>query len=448
MVWEVDARMARRKKNAKYDVFSENIKVIRHMFRALTAITAMLVFLSWQTFLSANAGERAEVVADTTASISVFREQFRRLQGELQRHRALADAGGWPGLPDGPTIRPDAKDPRLTVLARRLAMSGDLSDDDTPVSTSQYNETLQEAVRRFQTRHSLEVDGLVGRATLQALNVPIEQRIDQIRVNLERARRLSDSLSDNLVLVNIAAFRAYVVRGGRIVWTAKVIVGEKEDKTPEFGSTLKRVVFNPTWTVPHSIAREEMLPQIKEDSDFFDKGKYQLLDSDGNRVDPSGVDWSAIRFGTFPFTLVQRPGPANQLGRIKFVFPNEYSICMHDTPAKALFTRAARAFSHGCIRVDEPLGLAEVLLGSEGWTREQVDSEIESGKTRTVNLAEPLPVLVAYWTAEVDDLGVIHFYDDIYGRDATILKSLNRSRTLSKKNQYKSSYALYINRRA
>jgi murein L,D-transpeptidase YcbB/YkuD len=444
----VDARKAaRRKKNAKYDVFSENIKVICQMFRVLTAIATMLVLLSWQTSLSANAGERAAVVADTTASISVFREQFRRLQGELQRHRVLADAGGWPRLPDGPTIRPDAKDPRLTVLARRLAISGDLSDNDTSVSTSEYNETLQEAVRRFQTRHGLEVDGLVGRATLQALNVPIEQRIDQIRVNLERARRLSDSPSDDLVLVNIAAFRAYVVRGGRIVWTAKVIVGEIADKTPEFGSTLKRVVFNPTWTVPHNIARKEMLPLIKENSDFFDKGKYQLLDSDGNRVDPSGVDWSAIRFGTFPFTLVQRPGPANQMGRIKFVFPNEYSICMHDTPAKALFTRAARAFSHGCIRVDEPLGLAAVLLDSEGWTREQIHSEIESGKTRAVNLAEPLPVLVAYWTVEVDDLGVIHFYDDIYGRDATILKSLDRNRTLSKKSQHKSSYALYINRR-
>jgi murein L,D-transpeptidase YcbB/YkuD len=390
------------------------------------AIAATLIFVPWQASLSANTDEREEVASDAVASISVFRAQSQRLQGELQRHRAVAPANGWPRVPDGPTIRADAEDPRLATLARRLAASGDLSGDSTSVSTSEYNETLQDAVRRFQERHGLEADGLVGRATLRALNVPIEQRIDQIRVNLERARRLSDNRSDDLILVNIAAFKAYVIRGGKIVWTTKVIVGEKEDETPEFRSTLKHVVFNPTWTVPHSIARDEMLPKIKEDPDYFDKGKYQLFDRDGNEVDPANVEWGAISIGSFPFTLVQQPGPANQLGQIKFMLPNEYSVCMHDTPAKALFAKTARAFSHGCIRVDEPLGFAEVLLGSEGWTREQIDSQVASEETRTVDLAEPLPVLVLYWTAEVDDLGVIHFYDDIYERDATLLKSLGR----------------------
>ncbi|MCP4299037.1 MAG: L,D-transpeptidase family protein [Gammaproteobacteria bacterium] len=398
------------------------------MFRILTVIGASLIVLPWHASLSANTDEREEVVGDAIASISVFRAQVQGLQGELQRHRALADAGGWPKVPDGPTIRPDTEDPRVATLARRLAISGDLPDGDTAVSTSDYTETLQNAVRRFQMRHGLEADGLVGRATLRALNVSIEQRIDQIRVNRERVRRLSDSQSDDLVLVNIAAFKAYVIRSGKIVWLTKVIVGEKDDETPEFRSTLKQIVFNPTWTVPRSIAGEEMLPKIKEDPGFFDKGKYQLLDRDGNRIDPSGVEWSAYDIRNFPFTLVQQPGPANQLGQIKFMFPNEYSVCMHDTPAKALFARAARAFSHGCIRVDEPLGFAEVILGSEGWTREQIDSQIESEETTTVDLTEPLPVFVVYWTAEVDDVGVIHFYDDIYGRDATLLRALNRRR--------------------
>ncbi len=398
------------------------------MFRILTVIAASLIVLPWHASLSANTDEREEVVGDAIASISVFRAQVQGLQGELQRHRALADAGGWPKVPDGPTIRPDTEDPRVATLARRLAISGDLPDGDTAVSTSDYTETLQNAVRRFQVRHGLEADGLVGRATLRALNVSIEQRIDQIRVNRERVRRLSDSQSDELVLVNIAAFKAYVIRSGKIVWLTKVIVGEKDDETPEFRSTLKQIVFNPTWTVPRSIAGEEMLPKIKEDPGFFDKGKYQLLDRDGNRIDPSGVEWSAYDIRNFPFTLVQQPGPANQLGQIKFMFPNEYSVCMHDTPAKALFARAARAFSHGCIRVDEPLGFAEVILGSEGWTREQIDSQIESEETTTVDLTEPLPVFVVYWTAEVDDVGVIHFYDDIYERDATLLRALNRRR--------------------
>jgi len=396
------------------------------MFRVLTAITAGLVFLPWQASLWADSHERQEVVNAAIKPVTALYSQVQRLQKELQQHRALADAGGWPTVPDGPTIRPDAEDSRLVELAGRLAVSGDLPNEDASISTSDYNEILQGAVRRFQARHGLEVDGLVGRKTLRALNVPVEERIDQIRVNLERARRLSDNRSDDFVLVNIAAFKAYLIRGGEKVWTTKVIVGEKGDETPEFRATLVNVVFNPTWTVPFSIASEEMLPKIKQDPSFFEKGGYLLFEPGGNEVDPASVDWSAIGEASFPFTLVQQPGHANQLGRIKFMFPNDYSVCMHDTPAKALFDKAVRAFSHGCIRVDAPDSFAEVLLSAEGWTREQIDSELESDETRTVNLAEPLPILVSYWTAEVDDLGGVHFYDDIYARDAAILKALDQ----------------------
>jgi len=295
-----------------------------------------------------------------------------------------------------------------------------------PVSTSAYNETLQSAVRRFQARHGLEVDGLVGRATLRSLNVSVQQRIDQIRVNLERLRWDLDTESHDLILMNIPAFKAYVIRDGDIAWTTNVIVGDPENKTPVFNSTLKSVVFNPTWTVPHSIASKELLPKIRQDPSFLRRGNYELFDRAGNRVDSSSVDWSAVKRKTFPFTLVQQPGPANQLGQIKFMIPNDYSVCMHDTPEKSLFASAARAFSHGCIRVEEPLGLAEVLLGSENWTREQVDSQLESNETRTVVLAEPLPVHVVYWTAEVDAQGIMHFYDDIYEWDATVLERLDR----------------------
>lgn len=396
------------------------------MFRALLAIVASAIILSWQPMVWADTNEREAVVSDDLVSISDFRSQSQRLRTELERHRALADAGGWPKVPHGPTIHPNAADSRLETLVRRLVISGDLPDQDAFYSTADYNETLQVAVRRFQKRHGLDVDALVGRATLRALNVSVEMRIDQIRANLERAHRLLDYQNDDHVLVNIAAFKAYVIRSGKIVWTTKVIVGEEENKTPEFQSMLKHVVFNPTWTVPHSIASEELLLKIKEDPGFFDKGKYQLFDRDGNQIDPSSVDWSAIGVGTFPFTLVQQPGPANQLGQIKFMFPNEYSVCMHDTPAKSLFVKAARAFSHGCIRVDEPLGFAAVILADEGWTSEQIDAQIESEETRTVVLSEALPVLVSYWTAEVDDLGTIYFYDDIYERDAALLKILER----------------------
>lgn len=368
----------------------------------------------------------ADTVADATWSAAVQDPGYQRLKAALQLHRVLAAAGGWPEVPSGPTIRPASDDPRLATLARRLSISGDLVDDQAWVESSGYDTVLQTAVSRFQARHGLEVDALVGPATLRALNVSVEQRINQIRLNLERARWRIYAGTEDFILVNIAGFKAYVVRDGKIVWTSKVIVGDTEHKTPVFSAALEYVVVNPAWTVPYKIATEELLPDIKQDPDFFTKGNYQLLDVDGGVVDPMSVDWSSIRVGNFPFTLVQQPCSANQLGRIKFIFPNEYSVYMHDTPGKALFTKSKRAFSHGCIRVEAPLGLAEVVLDGEGWTREQIESQIGSGETRTVNLSEPLPVFISYWTAEVNDQGLINFYDDIYQRDATVLESLDR----------------------
>lgn len=369
----------------------------------------------------------ATSVPAALASLVPRGPHYHRLQSQLQRHRVLAEAGGWPDVPDGPSLSPGARDPRLSALALRLAKSGDLSEHDASIPWPVYDEALQGAVRRFQRRHGLEVDAVVGPATLSALNVPIEARIEQIRLNLERARWVFDGpQGDDFVLVNIAEFRAYVIRDGEAVWTTRVIVGETDDQTPVFRSTMKYLVFNPTWTVPHRIASKELLPKIKQDPGFLARGRYDLLDPAGNPVEPSGVDWRVVNADDFRFTLVQQPGPANQLGQIKFVFPNQYSICMHDTPAKSLFARAERDFSHGCIRVDEPFALAEVLLRNDGWTRESIHAQIESTETKTVFLAKPLPVLLVYWTAVVDDLGTIHFYGDIYERDDVLLAALDR----------------------
>lgn len=350
---------------------------------------------------------------------------YRRLKSQLEHYRALADEGGWPNVSNGPTIRPGAADSRLGVLARRLAISGDLTEPVDTITEFDYGEALQESVRGFQERHGLEVDGLVGPKTLRALNVSVERRVDQIRLNLERARWVIDGQGGDFVLVNIAGFRAYVIRDGQTAWTTRIIVGQTEDKTPLFNSAIRHLVFNPTWTVPRSIATEEMLPIIQQDPEYLSRGGYDLLDRGGITIDPADVDWSSVTADRFPFTIVQRPGPANQLGQVKFVFPNEYSVFMHDTPAKSLFERADRACSHGCVRVDNPLGFAEVLLNEDGWTREQIDDQIESEETTTVALSEPLPILLRYWTAEVDDQDVLRFYEDIYGRDAAVLKALN-----------------------
>jgi murein L,D-transpeptidase YcbB/YkuD len=359
------------------------------------------------------------------ASIQPRDRNYERLKMGLAQYRRLAEAGGWPRVPDGPTIQPAADDPRLGALARRLAVSGDLFENDIEVVAAVYSPLLLDAVRRFQARHGLAPDGLVGRATLRALNVPVERRIDQIRVNLERARWPLGGQAGDHIRINVAAYEMSVIRDGEAVSTKKVIVGETEKQTPLFESMLNSIVFNPTWTVPYSIASEEMLPKIRRDPGYLQKGGYQLFGNDGNVVDPRTVDWSAIHRRNFPFTIVQQPGPANQLGQVKFLFPNEHSVCMHDTPAKPLFSEAVRAFSHGCIRVDEPVALAEILLGEDGWTRAQVEAEVRSGVTRAVSLSDPLPVAIVYRTAEVDEQGEIHFYEDIYERDGAVLRALD-----------------------
>ena len=368
----------------------------------------------------------AESISAGIDSVAASGADYHRLKTQLRRHRELADAGGWPEVPAGPTIRPGVTDSRLAALAERLSASGDLASRHTLFAPSAYDETLQDAVRNFQARHGLETDVLVGPATLRALNVPLAQRIDQIRINLERARWTFDLRGDDFVEVNIPGFRASMVRDGRVLWTTKVIVGATGDETPEFRAALKHIVFNPTWTVPFSIASEEHLPQIKRDPDFLARGHYDLFDQAGNMIDPSAVDWSGVGTRNFPFTVIQRPGPLNQLGRIKFVFPNEYAVFMHDTPARYLFDKPARAFSHGCVRVDKPMELAEILLGQDGWPRDRIQAAIDTGTTRTVVLSESLPILLLYRTAEVDDSGTIRFYEDIYGRDRAVLEALDR----------------------
>jgi murein L,D-transpeptidase YcbB/YkuD len=181
---------------------------------------------------------------------------------------------------------------------------------------------------------------------------------------------------------------------------------------------MKHVVLNPTWTVPRSIASEELLPRIQQDLGFLSRGGYELRNRDGSTVDPQGVDWPSLHQDNFPYTLVQQAGPRNELGKVKFLFPNEYGVCMHDTPGKQLFEKYTRAFSHGCIRLEHPVDFAAELLDKEGWTREQIDAQLASTETRNIVLAEPLPVIVTYLTTAVDDAGAVYFYRDIYNKES------------------------------
>ena len=351
-------------------------------------------------------------------------ELYRRLQEALAQYRGIAADGGWPQVPDGPTLRSGDADERLQVLASRLVVTGDLPAE-ARVGFSTYGGELESAVKRFQERHGLDADGIIGPATLRALNVPAGARVDQIRVNLERGRWVLDNLEPDFILVNIAGFRVYVFRDGAEQWSSRVVVGKTYRKTPVFRSDMKYIVFNPTWTVPYSIATKDILPQVKRDTDYLRSRNFIVKNRSGNVVDIDSVDWDSLSRGNFPYTLVQQPGTSNALGEIKFMFPNEYAVYLHDTPSKGLFSRAERTFSSGCVRVENPFAFAEQLLGPDGWDAERVEAERQTREIRNVFLSQTIPVLLLYWTAEVDDDGVVHFYEDIYERDQAVLNALD-----------------------
>lgn len=364
-------------------------------------------------------------------SLARFTEQrydrgplYVQLREALRTYRQIRDGGGWPVVAEGQTLRGGMADDRATVIAERLAISGDL-DNTVSGADGMYSAEIAEGVRAFQARHALDADGVLGPATLAAMNVPIETRIDQLRISLERARWVMGGLEDAFIIVNIAGFRAYLVQDGVVAWDTKVQVGTPYHQTPVFRDEMTYVVMNPTWTVPYSIATKEMLPRIQSDPDYFATRTFDVRNRAGENVDPESIDWSQLSRRNFPYTFVQRPGPANALGRIKFIFPNEYAVYLHDTPSKSLFGRSERAFSHGCIRTQNPFDLAERLLAPAGWDRARIDALIASAETRTVHLAEPLPVLLMYWTADVDTEGNYMFYRDIYERDQRVLTALD-----------------------
>jgi murein L,D-transpeptidase YcbB/YkuD len=280
-------------------------------------------------------------------------------------------------------------------------------------------------VKSFQKGHGLQVDGVVGSATLAAMNVPVEQRIDQLRANLERARWFLRGLDGEVIVVNIAGFRASLIRQGRQAWETRAVVGKPYRETPEFRADMTYLVLNPTWTVPPTIFREDMLPKARRDPAFVATKGMRVVARGGGTVNPEAIDWHRVSGRNPPYQLVQPPGPENPLGVVKFMLPNKYQIYLHDTPQKELFRRTERTFSSGCIRIEDPLGLAEIVLARNGnWSRERIEGAVAAGRTRTVFLPTPLPVLLLYRTVEFADDGSVRFLADVYGRDARVLKAL------------------------
>jgi murein L,D-transpeptidase YcbB/YkuD len=354
---------------------------------------------------------------------------YTGLKQALARMRAVAKAGGWPTVAAGPSIKPGAKDPRVIAIRKRLAATGELAKN-APIDDPVYAADLEAAVKHFQAHHRLTDDGVIGRGTIEALNVTAEARTSQLRVNLERARWVIGGLRDSFVLVNLPAFKAYLIRDRKNVWETRTQIGREARKTPTFRADLKYLVLNPDWTVPPTILAQDVLAGMKKGQNTVAKKKLTILDDKGRTVDPSTIDWQAATPRTFRYTLRQPPGEDNALGRVKFIFPNEYSIFLHDTPSQELFAADQRTFSSGCIRVANALDLARVLLEGQktrpdGWTAEKIESTIASGSSQTVFFQEPLPVLIVYWTASIGAGGDLRFAKDVYGLDPPVLRALS-----------------------
>lgn len=366
------------------------------------------------------------------AEIAPRHPGYARLQEALIAYRRLASAGGWPTVPGGPALRAGDAGPRVAALRRRLEASGDLSADDgrpDAVPDTVFGDALDASVRSFQRRHGLEPDGIVGEGTLGALNVPAESRVRQIERNLERWRWLPAELGETHLRVNIADFGLELVEGDSTVLSMRAVVGRDYRQTPVFSDTMRYVVLNPTWTVPRSIAARDILPRLKESISYLEEQGmvvYGGWSPDARPVDPSAVDWARLSADSLPYRFVQRPGPLNALGRVKFMFPNQFSVYIHDSPARSLFGRSVRSFSSGCIRVERPLELLDhVLRGSEQWSPANLRGALETGRERTIRLPRELPVHIEYWTAWVSgEEGTVHFRPDVYGRDARLASAL------------------------
>jgi L,D-transpeptidase YcbB len=343
-------------------------------------------------------------VAGTLEGLLPRNPQYAALRGALVRYRGLAEKGGWPTtLPVLPTLRPGHRRPDVVALRARLLSEGDMQGSVPAAKADIFDDTTSAALKRFQARHGLDPTGALDRPTVAALNVPVEERIRQIELNLERWRWLSPSLPDGrFVLVNIPAFELHGFDGGRPVLRMRVVTGNAaRTPTPVFGRTMTEVVFRPYWNVPTSIAEAEIMPAVDRDRGYLRRRNMELVRGDG------GVQ------------LRQRPGPGNALGLVKFLLPNPFGVYLHDTPEDGLFARARRDRSHGCVRVERPFELARfALAGAPEWTPARIRAAAARGPEQPVALPEPLPVFITYLTAWADADGVTRFLPDVYEHDA------------------------------
>jgi murein L,D-transpeptidase YcbB/YkuD len=341
---------------------------------------------------------------------------YKRLREALLKYQELLKAGDWPLVPQGPMLRVGELHDSLPLVRQRLAREGVYTPGDI-TEESLYDPDLEEAVKRFQRRYGLKVDGVIGPGTRKALNVSLPTRIEQLKLNMERWRWMPREMEERYLLINAAAFELQLIEQQRAKLKMRVINGRRDRTTPAFKTRLTHVVFNPYWTVPYRIAVKDLLPKQLEDPAYFSNQKidvFQIIDGEKVLVDPENIDWTQYSQRYFPFLLRQQPGPLNALGRLKFRSPNRFDVYLHDTPSRSLFQKPVRTFSSGCIRLEDPNRLAALVMGTEKAT---ILEKIDNNETMEEPVKTTLPIYVVYLTAWMDENGTVHFRDDVYGRD-------------------------------
>jgi murein L,D-transpeptidase YcbB/YkuD len=378
--------------------------------------------------LSANKKAQIEPVIGRMNFLNVGRRLLNRY---LSQYQNIQKSGGWPRLTEGLDLKKGDRSRRVAALRSRLVASGDLIEENKGGKDC-FGKDLENAVRRFQKRHGLEVDGIVGPVTRTALNVPVKDRIMQIRLNIERWRLLPNDFGWRYILVNITDFKLSVIENNETVLAMKVVVGRESRPTPILSSRITSVELNPFWQIPPTIIRKDILHKIIADPDYLGNANIHVFKSwekNASKIDPKSINWLQIRPENITFRLQQEPGPSNSLGRIKFIFPNRSEVYLHDTPVRELFQKAKRSSSSGCVRLEKPLKLLKYLFRSgQGWNSEKIIAALNSGKTQILRLPESIPIYFLYWTAWVDDANRLNFRNDIYGRDKLLLEAFKNCR--------------------
>ncbi|MDM5264082.1 L,D-transpeptidase family protein [Sulfurovum sp. XTW-4] len=355
---------------------------------------------------------------------------YKALQASLIKYLEIQKNGGWPIIAFKGVLKPGESHEIVPLLRKRVRITGDYGSCNSKEGDL-YDSCLKEAVVHFQKRHGLEAEGIIGAKTMAALNVPIEKRIEQIRLNLDRIKWLHERNAKRHIIINIPAFTLFFEEDKALRLQMKVITGTRKNPTPVFSNTVRTIVLNPHWNVPKSIIQKEMIPKIFRDPNAMKKEKIEIYTGwgeDAQKVDASSVNWGQYRYSkNVPYRFAQTPGYHNALGKVKFLFPNQFSVYMHDTPTKNLFNRNVRAFSHGCIRLSKPIELLETFSTfNDTIDFEKAQERLKGKRKEFLALTQRVPVDVVYLTAYVDYDGVLQFRDDIYGYDKMQLQSYRK----------------------